>query len=260
MAFLVCGEFCGESGLQKFGLCGIHPLTRRYVLGGKMINLGRKGLQVDQEPNSCPVCNHLVSPNRVDSFKEIHTDRSWSTYLEVLYECPSTKCGHLFLAHFERLSKSEGSIDGYFTYRYATPNKFKSVNFDARILSMSPSFVDIFNQSANAESIGLTEICGMGYRKALEFLIKDYCVSSNPDNDEKIKGMLLMQCINQYVSEPNIKECATRAVWLGNDETHYQRKWQNKDINDLKLLIDLVVHWVVSSLMTQEYMQSMQRT
>ncbi|EGQ7835554.1 DUF3265 domain-containing protein, partial [Vibrio vulnificus] len=27
MAFLVCGEFCGESGLRKVGLCGIHPLT-----------------------------------------------------------------------------------------------------------------------------------------------------------------------------------------------------------------------------------------
>ncbi|EOY4673213.1 DUF3265 domain-containing protein, partial [Vibrio vulnificus] len=23
--------FGGESGLQKLGLCGIHPLTRRYV-------------------------------------------------------------------------------------------------------------------------------------------------------------------------------------------------------------------------------------
>lgn len=226
-----------------------------------MINLGRNGLQVDREPNSCPICNHLVSPNRVDCLKEIYTDSSnWSTFLEVLYECPSITCGHLFLAHFERLSKSEKSVDGYFTYRNATPNKFKSVNFDDRILSMSPSFVDIFNQSANAESIGLTEICGMGYRKALEFLIKDYCVSSNPDNKEKIKNLLLMQCINQYVSDPNIKACATRAVWLGNDETHYQRKWKNKDINDLKLLIDLVVHWVVSSLMTQEYMQSMQRT
>ncbi|EMP4480181.1 DUF3265 domain-containing protein [Vibrio vulnificus] len=22
--------FCGESGLQKVGLCGIHPLTQRY--------------------------------------------------------------------------------------------------------------------------------------------------------------------------------------------------------------------------------------
>ncbi|EGR0050322.1 DUF3265 domain-containing protein, partial [Vibrio cholerae] len=27
MAFLVCGDFCGESGLRKLGLCGIHPLT-----------------------------------------------------------------------------------------------------------------------------------------------------------------------------------------------------------------------------------------
>ncbi|EKA7352384.1 DUF3265 domain-containing protein [Vibrio vulnificus] len=29
MAFLVCGEFCGESGLRKVGLGGIHPLTQR---------------------------------------------------------------------------------------------------------------------------------------------------------------------------------------------------------------------------------------
>nr|WP_310954567.1 DUF3265 domain-containing protein [Vibrio vulnificus] len=31
VAFLVCGGFGGESGLRKFGLCGIHPLTRRYA-------------------------------------------------------------------------------------------------------------------------------------------------------------------------------------------------------------------------------------
>ncbi|EOV0147002.1 DUF3265 domain-containing protein [Vibrio vulnificus] len=29
VAFLVCSEFCGESGLRKVGLCGTHPLTRR---------------------------------------------------------------------------------------------------------------------------------------------------------------------------------------------------------------------------------------
>ncbi|EGQ9318442.1 DUF3265 domain-containing protein [Vibrio parahaemolyticus] len=32
MAFLVCGDFCGESGLRKVGLCGTHPLTRRYTV------------------------------------------------------------------------------------------------------------------------------------------------------------------------------------------------------------------------------------
>ncbi|EGR0637580.1 DUF3265 domain-containing protein [Vibrio vulnificus] len=31
VAFLVCGDFCGESGLQKLGLGGIHPLTQRYA-------------------------------------------------------------------------------------------------------------------------------------------------------------------------------------------------------------------------------------
>ncbi|HAS6263396.1 TPA: DUF3265 domain-containing protein [Vibrio vulnificus] len=31
VAFLVCSNFCGETGLRKVGLCGTHPLTRRYV-------------------------------------------------------------------------------------------------------------------------------------------------------------------------------------------------------------------------------------
>ncbi|WP_375320600.1 hypothetical protein [Aliivibrio logei] len=226
-----------------------------------MIHIGINGITVDQEPNSCPVCNHLVSPNRSGAFKEINIDNSnWSRYLEGLYECPSNKCGHLFLAHFERKSESKGSINAYFSYTHSTPNHFKPLEFDERIIIISPSFVEIFNQSANAEHNDLNEVCGMGYRKALEFLIKDYCVHSQPEDAEKIRKMMLMQCINQYISDANIKECATRAVWLGNDETHYQRKWQDKDIGDLKLLIKLVVHWVVSSLMTQEYMQSMQRT
>ncbi len=32
MASSVCSGFGGESGLRKVGLCGIHPLTQRYVL------------------------------------------------------------------------------------------------------------------------------------------------------------------------------------------------------------------------------------
>ncbi|TXZ73500.1 DUF3265 domain-containing protein [Vibrio mimicus] len=31
MAFLVCSDLCGESGLRKVGLSGIHPLTQRYA-------------------------------------------------------------------------------------------------------------------------------------------------------------------------------------------------------------------------------------
>nr|WP_260233262.1 DUF3265 domain-containing protein [Vibrio vulnificus] len=39
MAFLVCGDFCGESGVRKVGLGGIHPLTRRYVFRGYIVEI-----------------------------------------------------------------------------------------------------------------------------------------------------------------------------------------------------------------------------
>lgn len=225
-----------------------------------MISIDRNGTQIDQDPNSCPVCNQLVSPNRTTMFKEIYKDNPHiSRHLEVLYECPSTKCGHLFLAHFEKKSEHVGYTNSYFTFTHATPNHFKHRKFNERISSISSNFVEIFNQSANAEENGLNEVCGIGYRKALEFLIKDYCAFTHTENCEEIRGMMLMQCINKYISDTNIKECATRAVWLGNDETHYDRKWQDKDVGDLKLLIDLVIHWIVSNLMTQEYMKSMAR-
>ena len=49
-----------------------------------------------------------------------------------------------------------------------------------------------------------------------------------------------------------------RAVWLGNDETHYVRKWEDKDISDLKRLIKLTVNWIENNLLTQDYMSTME--
>nr|WP_193255017.1 DUF3265 domain-containing protein [Vibrio navarrensis] len=34
MAFWVCSDFGGEIGLRQVGLCGIHPLTQRYMTKG----------------------------------------------------------------------------------------------------------------------------------------------------------------------------------------------------------------------------------
>ncbi|MBN8090910.1 DUF3265 domain-containing protein, partial [Vibrio vulnificus] len=35
-------SFSGESGLQKAGLSGIHPLTQRYALIGKMTGVNNE--------------------------------------------------------------------------------------------------------------------------------------------------------------------------------------------------------------------------
>ncbi|MER0270336.1 DUF3265 domain-containing protein [Vibrio vulnificus] len=35
-------SFGGESGLREVGLCGIHPLTQRYVNGAHFENISRQ--------------------------------------------------------------------------------------------------------------------------------------------------------------------------------------------------------------------------
>jgi hypothetical protein len=54
-----------------------------------------------------------------------------------------------------------------------------------------------------------------------------------------------------------VKECAKRAAWLGNDETHYTRKWETKDVSDLKLLVKLTVNWIDNVLLTEKYIAEM---
>jgi len=97
----------------------------------------------------------------------------------------------------------------------------------------------------------------VGYRKSLEFLVKDYCILKQPGAAEEIKKTLLGQCIGTWVEDPKVKECAKRAAWLGNDETHYLRKWESKDINDLKILITLTVNWIHNDILTERYMKEM---
>lgn len=58
-------------------------------------------------------------------------------------------------------------------------------------------------------------------------------------------------------TQPDIKEMAKRAVWLGNDETHYVRKWEDKDIQDLKNLIDLTVYFISMTLKAKKYREEM---
>jgi len=107
--------------------------------------------------------------------------------------------------------------------------------------------------------MNLQHICGVGYRKSLEFLIKDYLMSEMEDESEKeqIKNKFLGACINDDVKSEKIKAVAKRAAWLGNDETHYNRKWENKDVSDLKRLIDLTLHWIESEIDTKKLLEDM---
>jgi hypothetical protein len=133
--------------------------------------------------------------------------------------------------------------------------------FQKNIVTISPVFCEIFQQAALAEENGLKHICGPGYRKALEFLIKDFLILHKFKDDlktqDEIKRTFLGPVIEKFVDDNRVKQCAKRATWLGNDETHYTRRWEDKDLKDLKSLIMLTVNFTDSSIEADRYLNDM---
>ena len=136
-----------------------------------------------------------------------------------------------------------------------TPNK---IEFRTEVADVSPGFCAIYSQADLAEKYELDLIAGCGYRKSLEFLIKDYLSTLHESEAESIRSTSLGECIKKWVDDPKIKVTAKRATWLGNDEVHYSRKWESKDVEDLKALVKLTMNWIESSVLTKKYESEMQ--
>jgi len=176
------------------------------------------------------------------------------TTLEFVYRCPRHKCGRLFIAGYRR---PRGISRTVFEHQWSAPTDYQAATLPPEVIEVSPQFKVIYGQAAKADAWKLDQIAGPGYRKALEFLVKDYCIREKPADAVAIRAELLGKTITNRVTDPSVKACATRAAWLGNDETHYERRWEEKDIADLKTLIQLTMNWVVSSVLTKQYMDEM---
>ena len=202
-----------------------------------------------QEPNECPICKHSLKPSVL--YKTLIKDDNQNLNFYSVYLC--TNCFKIFICQFTELEGSTNSRS-YSAKKLSLiePNFFQKRIFDKCIDELSPDFVKIYNQAFEAEHLKLDQISGIGYRKALEFLIKDFLIKHENKDAEKVKPTALGNCINTMIDNPQLKAVASRATWLGNDQTHYEQKYQDKDITDLKRLIDLSVHWITMIYLTDE--------
>ncbi|MCT7625723.1 hypothetical protein [Aliarcobacter butzleri] len=201
-------------------------------------------IQINEFPNKCPRCHHAIAPSYLTGeFKD-------DLEVDIAFQC--TNCQHIFLGNYVAKFNREP-----FYLQNTLPKEYLGIIFEKEIENISQNFIDIFNQSLEAESKNLNQLTGIGLRKALEFLIKDFLIYKKPQDEESIKITPLSRCINNYIDDVKLKKISERAVWLGNDETHYIRKWENKDIEDLKLLIKVTVNMIHNELLTEKYLQEM---
>lgn len=189
--------------------------------------------------NTCPVCGVALSPNVISGVL-IDYDYEEDNKVFLLNYCP--KCQECFIS---KHCFDEENGNGYLFSSSSPQTPFEN-DWGEIISNISPGFIKIYNQSVFAEAHNLDQIAGVGYRKALEFLIKDYLISktTNQSQISNIKHKFLGKCINEDIDNPQLKIVASRAAWLGNDQTHYEQLFDDKDISDLKRLIRLTVHWI----------------
>lgn len=206
-------------------------------------------------PDTCPFCHHSIKPIFLSSFIGVSNNALPSgTISSVILQCPRNICKKIFIAEYTYLTTSNE-----FRFIEIIPTIPREIKFSNEITTISPDFISIYNQSYTSEQYGLNHVSGPGYRKSLEFLIKDYAIRKTEDEIKKneIPGKFLGNVINEYIDDKRIKAMAKRAAWLGNDETHFFRKWEGKDIDELKTLIELTVKWIEMVELSDKYVAEM---
>lgn len=161
-----------------------------------------------------------------------------------VYECPA--CQTPFIAIWE-----PDRYEDYLKLKTLSPKSFFKKEFEEIIKNISPDFIDIYYEAEKAEFVGLLKICGAGYRKALEFLIKDYATYLDPPEKENIEKETLHNTIQRLDSD-RLKMAAKKCSWLGNDHVHYKFMHSNSDIEDMKKLLDATVYWIMSEEITKQ--------
>lgn len=196
----------------------------------------------------CPICKSKISPTPIAS---IAYDQNDICYVCILNYCSG--CHSPFISVYEAMQTSSGSVTfESVQFICSEPNKYSKLAFEESIIKLSPQFDKIYNQALAAETSCLDEIAGLGYRKSLEFLVKDFAIHEHPEEEENIKTLMLSPCIKKYIDNPQIKLLVERSTWIGNDEAHYVRKQTDRDISDMKDFIKATVYFIGMVLITED--------
>ncbi|MEI4802011.1 hypothetical protein WAZ07_11865 [Bacillus sp. FJAT-51639] len=197
--------------------------------------------ELDTHIRKCPKCKHAIVPEELNNtiFRDKNTG---SLKLSFTYLC--SNCFDTFICQYMFVyGINKGHINPA-TLQYIEPKGLTEEIFSDIIEDISPEFIDFYNQSLNAEQMNLKAISGPGYRKSLEFLIKDFAIKNYPEKKDIIEKTPLARCIDDYIDNQTIKDVAKAAAWLGNDQTHYKQKHNDKNLEGLKLFIKLTISWI----------------
>ncbi|MFS1058719.1 hypothetical protein ACFC9I_05810 [Enterococcus casseliflavus] len=202
--------------------------------------------------DTCPHCKRPIDPIVKSAHSDSRHSNGFWVKVAIVLLCPSSDCSQFFLDWFKVKIGDYGNITQTNRLEYVYKPILKN-DLPSEVNERFPDFEAIYSQSLQAESYGLDQIAGVGYRKALEFLIKHYAIHTYPDKEDSIKKETLNNTImNRLGAFPKLQTLAQAATWIGNDETHFVRKHEDKDITSMKKFIKSAATFISADLDADE--------
>lgn len=214
-----------------------------------------------REPNICPHC-HIVQAPRI-AWQQQSTDSDSVRNLLTAWQCSNDSCSRIFVAVY-KIDGQELKFNRFLNGLPKGPDwpkpvsDLKNGNSADTANPEQSKFIKTYLQSLAAENNGLDELAGMGFRKAIEYLVKDWAIQMKPADKDKIEASWLGVVIKDYYNG-DLKEILERATWLGNDQAHYNRLFKEFDIDVLKELIELIMVELDRQFKMRHYIDKIQR-
>ncbi len=211
-----------------------------------------------ENPNICPHCHIANEPAIL--FK--HHDTKVNKLISV-WRCNFNKCNKIFVVSHKKDEATyiiERTLNGL-PKGPIWPEPILNLK-DGKTIETSKvlesKFIKTYLQSLESEANGHDEISGMGYRKAIEYLVKDWAIQTHPTEKEKILGKWLSAVIQDYFTG-DLKDILERATWLGNDQTHYNKLFDEYNISHLKELISLIMVELDREFKKRHYIENIEK-
>lgn len=192
----------------------------------------------------CPNCKKPTNPHLVNSDYVSLGQNKYSSV--ATFRCLG--CKHYWVEEF--IATLTNPKESSYAHKYdmnhikVIPNLPSDIPISDDVELISPIGKQIYVQALKAEHEQLDHIAGIGYRKALEFFVKDFSIATHQDDEVKIIKMPLKQVIEKYINDEDLKTFALASTYIGNDEGHYYRNNPDKDFNHLKNYLHGFIHYM----------------
>lgn len=191
-------------------------------------------------PTVCPHCSSSLQPIIRDS-RLLAFGEQLLLVISYIGNC----CNVPFYATYKYCNSQTTLLDIY-------PH-LKSITLPDKIKELSPRFANLYEQSYSAEQNGCIELAGSGYRNSIEILIKDFAINKLKAPENEVCKMSLYEAIGTYLKEVNLETSAADVIRvLGNDYTHYQRKYNDIDFIVVKKYLEIFIQQIDTKLLLME--------